>query len=70
MHCCLWFRSVFRVQSPWPKRYGYHLSKYSNGSIINSGGSSNEMYSTYIYREKSEESVDMLYVKYTDRRFH
>ena len=26
MHCCLWFRSVFRVQGPWPKRYGYHLS--------------------------------------------
>ena len=26
MHCCLWFRSVFRVRGPWPKRYGYHLS--------------------------------------------
>ena len=26
MHCCLWFRSVFRVGGPWPKRYGYHLS--------------------------------------------
>ena len=25
MHC-LWFRSVFRVRGPWPKRYGYHLS--------------------------------------------
>ena len=22
----LWFRSVFRVRGPWPKRYGYHLS--------------------------------------------
>ena len=28
MHCCLWFRLVFRVQGPWPKRYGYHLSIY------------------------------------------
>ena len=26
MHCCLWFRSVFRVRGPWPKYYGYHLS--------------------------------------------
>ena len=26
MHCCLWFRSVFRVRGPWPKSYGYHLS--------------------------------------------
>ena len=26
MHCFLWFRSVFRVRGPWPKRYGYHLS--------------------------------------------
>ena len=26
MHCCLWFRSVFRVRGPWPKCYGYHLS--------------------------------------------
>ena len=26
MHCCLWFRSVFRVRGPWPKRYGYHLN--------------------------------------------
>ena len=26
MQCCFWFRSVFRVQGPWPKRYGYHLS--------------------------------------------
>ena len=26
MHCYLWFRSVFRVRGPWPKRYGYHLS--------------------------------------------
>ena len=26
MHCCLWFRSVFRVRGPWPKPYGYHLS--------------------------------------------
>ena len=25
MHCCLWFRSVFRVRGPL-KRYGYHLS--------------------------------------------
>ena len=24
----LWFRSVFRVRGPWPKRYGYHLSIY------------------------------------------
>ena len=32
MHCCLWFRSVFRVRGPWPKRYGYHLSinNYNN----------------------------------------
>ena len=34
MHCCLWFRSVFRVRGPWPKRYGYHLSiiysRYTN----------------------------------------
>ena len=28
MHCCLWFRSVFRVRGPWPKRYGYHLSLF------------------------------------------
>ena len=26
MHCCLWFRLIFRVRGPWPKRYGYHLS--------------------------------------------
>ena len=26
MYCCLWFRSVLRVQGPWPKHYGYHLS--------------------------------------------
>ena len=38
MHCCLWFRSVFRVRGPWLKRYGYHLSinnnreKYVNGN--------------------------------------
>ena len=28
MHCCLWFRSIFRVRGPWPKCYGYHLSIY------------------------------------------
>ena len=26
MHCCLWFRSVFRVRGPWPQRHGYRLS--------------------------------------------
>ena len=26
MQCCLWFRSVFWVRGPWPKRYSYHLS--------------------------------------------
>ena len=33
MHCCLWFRSVFRVRGPWPKRYGYHLSIIFNNII-------------------------------------
>ena len=36
MHCCLWFRSVFRVRDPWPKRYGYHLSIiYINNNNFN-----------------------------------
>ena len=34
MHCCLWFRSVFRVRGPWPKRYGHHLSIFNLGLCI------------------------------------
>ena len=43
MHCCLWFRSVFRVRGPWPKRYGYHLSIiYTNNNNNNNNNNSNK----------------------------